>query len=417
MTGLIPLEEARAHVLEHCAVLPAVRLPLDQALGLVTAETLISDQSIPPFANTGMDGYALRAADTTGASPEGPARLQVIGTLAAGQAPEQVVRPGQAIRIMTGAPIPDGADAVVMVELTRTDGPDVLVERVVPVGESIRRAGDDIRPGDEVIPVGTLLGPAHLGVAASLGTAEVLVHRRPRVGVLSTGDELTDGPGALRPGQIRDSNRHTLLALLRQSGCEAVDLGIVGDREDDIVSALGRAGADLDAVLTSGGVSVGDFDYVKVALDRLCPDGMRWMQVAVRPAKPFAFGRLGGNVPVFGLPGNPVSSAVSFELFARPALRQMMGQTGADRFRPRLRAVAAEGLRAATDGRLSLVRAWAFVGGDGRVQVRSAGGQGSHVLSALARSNGLALVPAGTDVAAGQEVDVWLLGELSTPEI
>jgi len=224
------------------------------------------------------------------------------------------------------------------------------------------------------------------------------------VGVLSTGDELSDEPGPLRPGQIRDSNRPTLLALLRGSGCEAVDLGLVPDDEEAIAAAVRRGTQECDAVLTSGGVSVGDFDLVKTVLDRL--GQMRWMQVAIRPAKPFAFGTVDGT-PVFGLPGNPVSSMVSFELFARPALRQMMGHTQLDR--PRARAVADEPLRRTPDEKIHFVRVVAAMGADGRYHLRSAGGQGSHQLAAMAAANALAVLPDGDGVAAGAEVDTLLL--------
>lgn len=408
---MISVGDARDHVLGRCPALAVVATPLDEALGLVLAEALVAREPVPPFANTAMDGYAVRAADTAAAGPGSPVRLDVVGSLAAGHAPGVEVGPGQAVRIMTGAPIPPGADSVVMVELTERTSDQVLVRQAAEPGDHIRRPGEDILPGQEVLAAGARLGPAQLGLAASLGAVALGVFRRPRVGVLSTGDELVEGPGPLAPGQIRDSNRRTLLALLRETGVEPVDLGIARDREEEIAAALEAAARRCDAVLTSGGVSVGDFDYVKVVLDRLCPGGMRWMQVAVRPAKPFAFGLLGDSVPVFGLPGNPVSSAVSFELFARPALRQMMGHTGRARFRPELSALAAEGFRGSGDGRLTLVRVRVLMGPDGRLWAGSAGGQASHVLSGLAAANALALVPAGAEIAPGAPVSIWLLEE------
>ncbi|MHB1911998.1 MAG: molybdopterin molybdotransferase MoeA [Acidimicrobiales bacterium] len=409
--ALIPLEEARDHVLAACHPLGSVELALGDALGLVLASDLVSTEDVPPFANTAMDGYAVQARDTAGATESAAVTLDVVGSLAAGQPPEPPVGPGQAVRIMTGAPMPPGADAVVMVE--RTAARLGRVEIMVPVtrGENVRAPGDDIGAGQLVFARGSVLTPSHLGVAASIGATAVAVHRRPRVGVLSTGDELIDGGGPLRPGQIRESNRAVLLGLLAEAGCVAVDLGIARDTEAEISSVLRAGLAGCDAVLTSGGVSVGDFDYVKVVLDQLSGGAMRWMQVAVRPAKPFAFGMV-ESTPVFGLPGNPVSSSVSFELFARPALRQMMGYEGPGRFRPRLTVLAEEPFGGSRDGRLSFYRVSARLRGDGRVGVRSSGGQGSHMLSAMARANALALVESGTAVGEGEELEAWLLGEL-----
>jgi len=409
--ALIPLEEARDHVLSACPPLGPVELALSDALGLVLAADLVSIEDVPPFANTAMDGYAVQSGDTAAASESAPVTLEVVGSLAAGQPPEPPVGPGQAVRIMTGAPMPPGADAVVMVERTAAGLGRVQILAPVSEGENVRVPGGDIGTGQVVFPRGSVLTPSHLGVAASIGARALPVHRRPRVGILSTGDELIDGGGPLRPGQIRESNRAVLRGLLAEVGCVPVDLGIARDTEAEISSALRAGLSGCDAVLTSGGVSVGDFDYVKVVLDQLSGGAMRWMQVAVRPAKPFAFGVV-DSTPVFGLPGNPVSSSVSFELFARPALRQMMGYVGPGRFRPRLAVLAEEPFRGAGEGRLSLYRVSARLRADGRVGVRSSGGQGSHVLSAMARANALALVEPGAEVEPGQELEAWLLGEL-----
>jgi molybdopterin molybdotransferase len=404
--GLVPLEEVRAAVLRECVPLNPRAVPLEEALGCVTATALEAEELVPPFDNTAMDGFAVRAADTAAA----PVELKVVGTLAAGAAPDVEVGAAQAVRIMTGAPIPPGADAVVMVERTHTDddGATVVIEQAASAGDHIRRAGDDLRPGQVVVEAGTVVGPAHLGVLASLGYQRVPVFPRPRVGVLSTGDELVEGPVELRPGQIRDSNRPTLLALIRQSDFAAVDLGLIGDDEAAIADAVGTGLETCDALVTTGGVSVGDFDYMKAVLDRL--GTMRAWQVAIKPAKPFAFGVIAGK-PVFGLPGNPVSSMVSFELFARPALRQMGGHRRL--FRPEAEAVADEALRRRPDGKLHLVRVIARRDGDDGWRVRPAGGQGSHQLWAAANANALALVPDGDGVDAGRDVRIVFIADPS----
>jgi molybdenum cofactor synthesis domain-containing protein len=332
----------------------------------------------------------------------------VIGTLAAGQAPHTPVGPGEALRIMTGAPFPKGADAVAIVENTRTEGDHVWVSAPAVAGEHVRQAGEDVRAGQEVFGAGTVLGPGHLGVLCSVGRERVPVVPAPVVGVLSTGDELVDGGGALLPGQIRDSNRRTLMALLRRDGFGVVDLGIARDVEDDLQARLTGGAARCDAVLTSGGVSMGDFDLVKVVLDRI--GTMHWMQVAIRPAKPFAFG-LVGNTPVFGLPGNPVSSMVSYEVLARPGLRRLAGRVDADQRRaPVLAVVDDRGLRGGRDGRMTFARVQVEMGEDGRHHVRSAGGQGSHQLYAMALADGLAIIPPGAEAVRGETVPVLLLG-------
>lgn len=396
---MLALDDVRAHVIERCPARAPGRVPLAEALGLVTGKDVTATESIPPFANTAMDGFALRAADTVGA----PVDLEIVETIAAGHAPTRTLARGQASRIMTGAVIPEGADAIVMVERTSVDGDRVMVEIEVPVGNHVRPAGDDITAGELVIPRGTVLGASHLGVLASLGVNEVVVHPRPRVGVISTGDELVADGGPLAPGQIRDSNRRTLLSLLAQCDAMPVDLGLVPDDEDLIEAAVLDGVSQCDALVTSGGVSMGDYDYVKAVLDRI--GEMRWMQVAIKPAKPFAFGTI-GDVPVFGLPGNPVSSMVSFELFARTGLRSMMGYPSP--VRPTVTATAGEDLRRTPDGKTHFLRVLATHDDDGLV-VRSTGGQGSHMLWAMAKANALAVVPDGDGYRAGERLDVVLL--------
>jgi molybdopterin molybdotransferase len=405
---VIALEEARARVLAGCERLAVRHLHLDDCLGCVTSEAIISNVNVPPFANSAMDGYAVRAADVAGASAGRPVKLSLTGILAAGAAPSIEVGAGEAVQIMTGAPFPPGADAIAIVEVTRPgdDGSAVLVLEPAIAGQHVRPAGEDIAEGQEIFPAGTLLGPGHLGVLASIGLETVGTYGRARVGVLSTGDELIEGAGELKPGQIHDSNRHTLLALARQSGFDAVDLGVAADDEEVIRGVITRGLATCDALLTSGGVSMGEFDYVKKVLDEL--GDMQWMQIAIRPAKPLAFGLVGGK-PVIGLPGNPVSSMVSFELFARPALRQMMGVPPGQLDRPRILAIADEPLRRRPDGKVHLARVVAHWGPEGRCHVRFSGGQASNLLRSMALADALAFVPDGDGIPASGEVDVWLL--------
>ena len=397
---MISLADARAYVLDRCAPTPTAVVPVGEADGLVLRAPISAPEAVPPFDNTAMDGFAVRSVDTIGA----PVELAVVDTLPAGVAPTRVVDAGEAIRIMTGAPMPPGADAVVMVERTAAVGDDrVRVEIAVEPGNHVRRAGEDLQAGDEVFGVGTALTPAHLGVLASIGATGVRVGKRPRVGVLSTGDELVAPGRPLGPGQIRDSNRTALLAALDEMGVEPVDLGLVADDEELIRRALGDGITSCDALCTSGGVSMGDFDYVKTVLEEVAE--MRWMQVAIKPAKPFAFG-VAGSVPIFGLPGNPVSSLVSFELFARPALRRMVGHRCLDR--PRVTAVAVDGLVRRADGKTHFARVSLEHDERGFV-VRSAGAQGSHQLRAMADANGLAVLPDGAGVEPGASVAVMVL--------
>ncbi len=400
---MIPLAEAQQVVVDRCEPLGTVTVPLVDALGHVTAGAVISGEAVPAFDNTAMDGYAVRSVDTAAA----PVTLDVVDTLAAGRAPGRGVGAGQAIRIMTGAPIPPGADAVIMVERTSSldGGGRVVAEVSVPAGNHIRSAGEDLKVGRVVFEPGEVLQPAHLGVLAGLGIHSLDVVRRPRVGVMSTGDELVDGPQPLSLGQVRDSNRYSLLSLVHQAGLEGVDLGMVRDDPDVIRATIARGAGTCDAVLTSGGVSMGDYDCVKLVLDEM--GQMSWMQVAIKPAKPFAFGIVEGT-PVFGLPGNTVSSMVSFELLARPALRRMMGHR--EFHRRRVRAMAAAPLRRRPDGKIHFARVvWAYR--DGVYEVRSAGGQGSHQLSSLAAANGLAVLPDGEGADVGDAVDLIRLHE------
>jgi molybdopterin molybdotransferase len=408
---VIPQPEARQYVLERCAPLAAERVGLSAATWLVLAETIIAGEDVPPFANSAVDGYAVRSADLTSV----PIELRVIDEVAAGAASTAVVGQGEAIRIMTGAPMPAGADASVMVEDTeRLDGgARVLVRRSAAPGDAVRVVGDDVLAGTALFQPGDVVTPAVAGVLASVNAREVLVVRRARVAVLSTGDELIDDGSPLAPGQIRESNKTMLVGLLAEAGCDVVDLGVVRDDEAVLEATLRQAAVDCDAIVTSGGVSMGEYDVVKAVLSRIAD--MRWMQVAIRPAKPFAFGLLddgssrepGRQVPVFGLPGNPVSSLVSFELFARPGLRQMMGHTAVDR--PIIPAVSDAAIERRPDGKTHYTRVIGSFGADGRYHVQPVGGQGSHQLAATATAQALAVVRDGNGVAAGGSVQVILL--------
>jgi molybdenum cofactor synthesis domain-containing protein len=409
---VISLVEARDRVVGACSPLPYIEVPLAEALGMVLAGAVMAGEDVPPFASSAMDGFAVRAADTVGA----PVELRVVGTVAAGAVATVGVEAGQAVRIMTGAPLPPGADAVVMVERTApaagdgaaTAGESVVIEVEAQPGDHFRPAGQDLRIGQAVFPAGTRLGSGHVGVLANLGMATAPVHCRPVVGVLSTGDELVADGSPLGPAQIRDSNRPALLASLVQSGLAAVDLGVARDDEASIEAAIENGLARCDAIITSGGVSMGDFDFVKAVLERRGGGAMTWMQVAIRPAKPLAFGVVDG-IPVFGLPGNPVSSLVSFELFARPALRRMMGVPEDRVDRPRIRAVADEDFARRSDGKTHFVRALAVWGDDGRLHVRSAGAQSSNLLLAMARADALVELPDGDGVVAGGDVQIMRL--------
>jgi molybdenum cofactor synthesis domain-containing protein len=379
-------------------------------LGAVTAAPVTAPHDLPAFPNSSMDGYALRASDLATT----PVVLRVVDEILAGRVSEVTVGRGEAARIMTGAAVPAGTDAVVQIEHTRSEEPGtVTVLEPVLAGTNVRLPGGDVAAGQTVFDAGTALEPLHLGVLASLGITAVTVHRVPRVGVLSTGDEVTTGEGPAGAGMIRDANRPTLLGLLARSGFVGVDLGVVRDDEEAISWTISGAASRCDAILTTGGVSMGDVDFVRVVLEKLTAGHMRWMKVAIKPAKPFAFGVLAeSGVPVFGLAGNPVSAVVGFELFARPALRKMAGHTVLDR--PVVVAVAETPLRRECDGKLHLMRVALHVGTGGRLVARPSGGQGSHMLAAAARGNGFALVPDGPGLDAGDEVEVlaWDTDEL-----
>ncbi|MFI5035608.1 MAG: gephyrin-like molybdotransferase Glp [Acidimicrobiales bacterium] len=395
---MISLAEAQQLVRQWLSPLPPVELPLGELLGRVVAEDLVAREAVPGFLNSAMDGYAVRSIDTAA----GSAHLAVIDSVLAGDGGSRPLGTGEAVRIMTGAPVPDGADCVVMIEEVTVDpdGQTVHVQRVMEPGEHVRRPGDDVAVGQLLAAKGTTLGPAHLGVLASQGIARAWAHPRPRVGVLSTGHELGPASGPLEPGQIRDSNRPMLLALLRASGFTPIDLGTAEDQPNAIADSFRRGLEVCDAVVSTGGVSVGDADYVKVVVGDLCGERHRSMRVAIRPGKPFAFGVAGERrTPLFGLAGNPVSTYVGFEMLVRPALRLLAGQAVLERLTVDM--VLDTPLRRRPDGRLHMVFVVARVLEDGRWHAQHSARQGSHLLSAVAGSNAIAMVPDGDGFEVG----------------
>ncbi len=443
MSGdLLRVEAAQATVLAGVEPLAVTeRLSPEDALGRVLAAPLEAAVSLPPWDNSAMDGYAIRAADVAAATEALPVRLTVVGESRAGMLPDARVIAGTAIRIATGAPMPSGADAVVPVEATTpldesgNPGPRgrdatgplpaaCLVHEPVEPGNAIRARGSDVDAGTIVVAAGTTVSPAVVALAAGCGLAEVVVRRVPVVAVLATGDEIRAPGTDLGPAGIPDANGPGLRALVRDAGAMPLDLGIALDDLADVERRLRRGVAQADLVVVSGGVSVGPYDVVRLAFDRIGHVDL-W-RVAVQPGKPFAFGRAdappGGTaspsgmpVLLFGLPGNPVSAFVTFELFVRPVLRRLAGH--AHLHRPVDRAVLEEPVRK-SQGRRGYQRVVAVRepdgspkrDGHGRVRVRLAGGQGSHVLSALAAADALAVIPEPVDrAAAGTEVELrWL---------
>ncbi|MBI4310703.1 MAG: molybdopterin molybdotransferase MoeA [Chloroflexi bacterium] len=412
---MLSVEEAREKVLALVPVLDARDTPLLEALGLTLAEDANAAFDIPPWDNSGQDGYAVRADDIAGASAQRPAVLHVTGYLAAGQTPSQAVAPGEALRIMTGAPIPPGADTVVPFEETdelarKADGravDHIAILKALPKGGNVRLRGEDVRRGEAVLPRGVVLRPGELGVLASLGFASVKAVRRPVVAVLSTGDELQQPGQPLAPGRIYDSNSYSIAGLIEKYGGIPLPLGIARDNLDSLNGMLAR-GLEADMLITSAGVSKGDYDMVK---DVLAEHGeIAFWSVRMRPAKPLAFGVLRGpggrRVPHLGLPGNPVSAMVAFEELGRPALLKMMGRTKLDK--PTVEAVLEDTI-INHDGRRVYARAWVTRRGD-TYYARTTGPQGSNILTSMARANGLAICPEDTPrMGPGERVKVRML--------
>ncbi|MFO7997053.1 MAG: molybdopterin molybdotransferase MoeA [Dehalococcoidia bacterium] len=415
---MISVEEALEKILSYVEVLEPERKPILDCLGQVLAEDVYSTIDVPPLDNSAMDGYALRAEDARGAGESSPRYLTVVGELAAGSMPTERVRPGTAIRIMTGAPLPEGADTVVRFEDTdevgrKSSGGDLSqIGILCPVkkGMNVRRRGEDIAGGDLILRKGTVLRPQEIGMLASLGRSTALVIRRPVVAILATGDELIGVDQPLAPGKIYDSNTYTIAAEVSRYGGIPRILGIGRDSVQSLTEKIDK-GLDADMVITTGGVSKGDYDMVKDVLAERGEIGF-WT-VCMKPGKPLAFGTMtkmeGGKekkVPHLGLPGNPVSSMITFEQFARPAILKMMGKK--NWAKPAIRAIIEDDI-VNTDGRRIFARV-VVTRRDGQYYASLTGPQGSGILTSMAKANGLAVIlESSKGVKAGDVVDVQML--------
>jgi molybdopterin molybdotransferase len=401
---MISVEEALERILAEIKSLPMTTVPLSESLGLVLAEGVVAQEDMPPFANSAMDGFALLSQDSRQQGDQ-PPRLRVTGEVAAGYVADHPVEPGTAMRIMTGAPVPPGADSVIQVELTRSDGPDSewveILQEVAP-GNNIRPAGEDMRRGQKVLERGAGIGPWEIGVLATLGWAMVPVIRRPRVAILGTGDEIIDVNEPLQPGKIRNSNSYLLEAAVRKAGAEAHRLGIARDTVESLREKFSEAMTN-DLIITSGGVSVGDFDLVK---NIMAEQGeINFWRINMRPGKPVAFGYI-GTVPLLGLPGNPVSAAVTFELLGRPVIRKMLGHTRL--LHPQIEVVVEDGVGERAMRR-HYVRAH-VERRDGHFVARTTGNQGSNITTSLLNANALVIVPeGGVELRPGETAQAIML--------
>lgn len=400
---MIPVNEARQIILDGINPLPLEKVNILEALGRVIGEDVAAPRNLPPKNNSAMDGYAVRAEDTKAATTQNPIVLTVTEDIPAGTIPKQPLGAGQAARIMTGAPLPGGADAVVRMENTRKDGGKVHILAAAVSGLDIRVAGEDVAAGETVVGRGTVIRPAEVGMLAALGRSFVYVHQRPTVAILATGDELVDIDEPPSDWKIISSNSYATAAQVLESSAAILQLGIVKDCREDLISKF-REASRADLIISSGGVSVGDYDLVKDIMKEV-GNTMQFWQVAMRPGKPLAYGAIQG-VPVFGLPGNPVSSMVSFEQFVRPSLLKMMGHKNI--FRRQIRAILEDDLEKMAELRY-FIRGWVRREA-GRYYVRSTGEQGSGILKSMVRANALIVLPeAETSIARGTEVQVQLL--------
>jgi molybdopterin molybdotransferase len=408
VSGPLSAAEAALRILADVRRQPALRVPLDDALDSVLAETIVSPLDIPAWTNSAMDGYAARGEDVRGASADRPVRLRVIEQIPAGAFPTRPLAAGECARIFTGAPLPEGADTVIRQEDTDLGAETVTILRDRDVGVNIRRVGEDVRRGTTVLAPGAALGPAQLGVLASLAVANPLVCRRPRVAILGSGDEIVDvdQPEEILSGRkTASSNTHTLVALVRRAGGEPVNLGIARDTPASLREHLGRA-LDCDLLVTSAGISVGEHDYVRSVLEELGAEQRFW-KLRMRPGAPVGFGLLGG-IPWIGLPGNPVSTMVTFELFVRPAIRKMSGHLLP--FRRAIAVRAAEPI--SLKPKLQHFLRGIVTEGPAGLEARLTGPQGSGILTSMILANALLVIPEGQfDTPAGATVTALLLDD------
>ena len=402
---LLSVEAALRSILARVEPLPSRSVSIDEALGLVLAADILSTENLPPFPNSAMDGFAVLAADVASASREAPVRLQIQGDAPAGSVRHFEVTPGTTVRIMTGAELPSGTEAVVPVEHTVSTPLEVEIFHPVRRGGNLRLAGEDVHTGERVFAKGTPLRPAEIGLLAAIGCTQVDVLPAPRVAVMTTGSELVGAEEHPGPGQIRDANIHALCAQIRAVGALATAFPRVPDQREAVEAALRKALDACDVVLTNGGVSAGDYDFMQETLERLGATQV-FCQVAQKPGRPLIFWMLQGK-PVFGLPGNPVAAMVCFEMYVRPALRKMLGQSFL--FRPRVEAALAEAYRKGEqDRRTHFLRVQARQESTGWVAT-STGAQGSGILSSMTRANAIAVIPASAgDLKAGATVSLHL---------
>ena len=402
---LTPVDDYLASILETIGPLPAITLQLLDAHGCLLVEDMIAPVELPSFDNSAMDGYAVRHADVAEASPEQPVVLPVVGDIPAGDTQARMIAPGMTARIMTGAALPAGADAVVPVEWTDGGVVRVTIRQAAEVGQHVRRRGDDVQSGERILTAGTWLGAAQVGLLAAIGADRVLVRPRPRVVVLSTGSELVDPGDPIASGQIYDANSHTLAAAATEAGAIAYRVGIVPDDPATLTETIDDQLVRADLVITSGGVSVGAYDVVKEVLSQL--GTVRFDRLAMQPGMPQGFGTIGpDDTPIFTLPGNPVSAYVSFEVFVRPVIRTLLDQEPIHR--ATVKATCTEAF-SSPPGKRQYARARLDQSGD-RAEVRPVGGPGSHLLRNLAQANAFIVVPEEVvEVSAGEEVDVMVL--------
>lgn len=400
--GLLSVEEAQEKELSRIGPLAPLELPLTEAFGCVAAADVVAEEDLPAFASSAMDGFAMRASDVAGATPADPVELKIVGRALIGRRPESTAGGGEAVRIATGAPIPSGADVVVPIENCELVGETVRVMEAAPAGKHVRPAGEDVRRGMLLVEAGKRLGAPELGLLANAGFPHPPVHPRPRVVVLSTGDELIPPTETPEFGQIRDSNAYLIFGALREAGAMPVMAGIVADDVEQLRETVLNHVVQADAFVSSGGVSVGERDVVKAAFERR--GDLEFFRVAMQPGMPQGFGQIDGK-PYFGLPGNPVSVFVSFEVFLRPAILKMMGRRQIGR--PEVTATLMADV-SGPRGKTQFARVLVRRSSDGWT-AEPTGGRGSNLISTVARANGLAIVPPGVETAAaGERVTVML---------